>query len=299
MTSLAVRRAFVRRLRALAAELPGALEDDEKALHRARVASRRLREILPVLGLDGEVEPDGASARRRVRGLTRALGGARELDVALGILDELAERHAALAATVNLVRHDLMDERLRVRASMAEELKDADSLGLPDELEAIAARVVPLSPSGWRRALAGRLAKRVDRLEEAVDEAGALYVAERLHQVRIAAKQLRYVLELAGEFGGVGTRRLTSRLKDMQDLLGRLHDLEFVLHRIRRQRWGAGSEDAANADRLQQAVDREIRERHADFLASVDTLREAVASCRTTVVPRLSAAPRPRARTPR
>src|SRR5437868_13448656 len=73
--------------------LPGVADGDVKAIHRARVASRRLRELLPVLQLD---QDSVRKVERRLRKVTRQLGGVRELDVLLILSDELQEsgRHS-------------------------------------------------------------------------------------------------------------------------------------------------------------------------------------------------------------
>ena len=106
ITASAVQRALARRVRALERDLPAVLDDDVEALHRSRVASRRLREILPVLGLErhpGRQTPV-RKLRRRLRRLTSALGGVRELDVALGILDELRQRRPDLEQALSRAR---------------------------------------------------------------------------------------------------------------------------------------------------------------------------------------------------
>src|SRR5450432_1890131 len=64
-----------------------AVEQGEvRALHRARVASRRLREQIPMLQLES-----GAARKlgRRLRKVTARLGTVRELDVLLLLIDEL------------------------------------------------------------------------------------------------------------------------------------------------------------------------------------------------------------------
>jgi len=45
----------------------------------------------------------------------------------------------------------------------------------------------------WMWALDARLGRRADRVRAALDAAGALYHAERIHGVRVALKKLRYV----------------------------------------------------------------------------------------------------------
>ena len=68
--------------------LPGVEEGDVRAIHRARVASRRLRELLPMLQLDHETT---RKLERGLRKVTRRLGPVRELDVLLPLIDELHE----------------------------------------------------------------------------------------------------------------------------------------------------------------------------------------------------------------
>src|SRR5271155_616818 len=68
--------------------LPGVESGEMAAVHRARVASRRLRELLPVL----EIEPTVVrKLGRRLRKLTRRLGSVRDLDVLILLVDDLLE----------------------------------------------------------------------------------------------------------------------------------------------------------------------------------------------------------------
>ena len=78
--------------------------------------------------------------------------------------------------------------------------------------------------------LAARLAEAApQRLTAAIDEAGQMYAPERLHQVRIAAKKLRYGLEIASGVGvRAGAPRGCARSSELQDLLGRMHDLQVL-----------------------------------------------------------------------
>src|SRR5262245_27689023 len=74
-----------RRLQALTADLTSAEAGDVKALHRTRVASRRVREALPIVS-DVLAPHSFKKARQKARALTQALGSVRELDVALEVL---------------------------------------------------------------------------------------------------------------------------------------------------------------------------------------------------------------------
>ena len=57
---------------------------------------------------------------------------------------------------------------------------------------------------------------------------------EALHDMRIAAKRLRYVLELTrARAGRVRRRRARARRSALQDLLGDIHDCDEMLPRVR------------------------------------------------------------------
>ena len=70
---------------------------------------------------------------------------------------------------------------------------------------------------GWRWAIDARLAKRAKALGAAMADAGAVYLPERLHTVRIAMKKLRYTLEFSAEMSGARTTPELQVLKRVQD----------------------------------------------------------------------------------
>jgi len=298
MRSPAVRRAFARRVRALERDLPGALGEDVEALHRSRVASRRLREILPVLGLDGAAEqgPAVTKVRSRVRHVTRALGSVRELDVALGILDEVRAAQPDLADVVAAATSAVEEDRRARREAMAGQFDGIDAQALAGHLSSLDDHVGREPAASRSAVLRRRLGKRVDRLEAAIQAAGALYAFDRLHIVRIAVKRLRYVLELVHEFGRVGTRRLTRPLKRFQDLLGRQHDLEVVAGYVRRLGAAGRSRFADDVERVLHVLERETRELHAEYLAGVGLLVDVIARCRSEIDRKLAEGPPPRRR---
>src|SRR5262245_6018459 len=75
-----------KRLDALTRDAEGIFHGDVGALHRTRVASRRLRELVPILPMDGE---KARTLRRRLKKFTRELGVVRELDVLMILIQEL------------------------------------------------------------------------------------------------------------------------------------------------------------------------------------------------------------------
>jgi hypothetical protein len=55
---------------------------------------------------------------------------------------------------------------------------------------------------------------------------------EALHDLRIAAKRLRYVLEVTGELFGPYAPKALERTKDLQDLVGEIHDCDVLVPRV-------------------------------------------------------------------
>jgi len=68
---------------------------------------------------------------------------------------------------------------------------------------------------------------------------------EALHDTRIAAKRLRYVLELTAHCLGPYAQTATRRAKDIQDLLGEIHDCDEMLPRLDALRARVRDQDAA------------------------------------------------------
>src|SRR5262245_28849831 len=79
---------------------------DVDALHRSRVATRRLREALPLVKGRGR---ERRRLRRDLRRVTRALGPVRELDVALALAGALATDWSELAPALDHVSARLFE----------------------------------------------------------------------------------------------------------------------------------------------------------------------------------------------
>jgi CHAD domain-containing protein len=215
-------------------------EGDVVAVHRTRVASRRLRELLPVLELEAEV---AHKLSRRLRKVTERLGTVRELDVLAMVIDELTESERIDKAALSRISAEVSRERAEAREKLlAKTLPVTELKRIARKLGRVVESLESADTStgdrrrrarGWRYALDARVAHRASALEAAIRDAGAVYLPERLHAVRIAVKKFRYVMELSAEVAGVhGTPELRT-LKRTQDLLGRLHDFQVLIGRVR------------------------------------------------------------------
>ena len=288
-TASATASLLTRRARALHRYLPLAIKGDDTGVHQARVASRRLREAVPVLagGLKGS---KAGKASRKIRRLTRALGGVRELDVTLLLLDELSRTEELSRPALQDVRLHVMAEREQKREVMLSRLGDVDAGKLERRLKSVAEALARDRTRAWRQVLGTRLVKRAKRLATAIEQAGQLYAPEQLHQVRIAAKKLRYGLELAADSGVAGAAPHLRALKRTQETLGRLHDLQVLQAHV-------AAVQAAPLGRavpheglgaIAGRIEEECRRLHGKYVAHVESLRELTAAIRTDIVPRLT-----------
>lgn len=282
------------RARALRRQLPLAIEGDSTGVHRARVASRRLREALPVMGA-GVKQSKTHKAERKVRRLTRALGTVRELDVTLVLLDELESAADLPRSAVEEVRAHVQVERAKRREVMLTRIGSVSSDKLNRRLAAVADAVALVPGEAWRQVLAARLAKRARTLAEEVEAAGQLYAPEQLHQVRIAVKKLRYGLELAVDAGVTAATPLVRTLKRVQEVLGTLHDLQVLQKHVMAvqvntpRQTGPHEGLAAIAGRIEA----QCRVLHGRFVRKAPDLIEVTRLVRAEVAPGLAHAQRP------
>ncbi|HYW15009.1 MAG TPA: CHAD domain-containing protein [Allosphingosinicella sp.] len=196
------------------------------ALHQARVAMRRLRSALtlfrPVL-----VDSDLPRLRSELRWFTSQLGDARNLDVMLATGPQDAARpDPALRRQLRRQRKHAYE---RVQRALAERRLPALILDLVAWSEA----------GGWRSGEAagqpiGAFAEaRLDRAWKRVRQQGkglAELPVEDRHRLRIEMKKLRYATEFFASLApgkSRGRQKLfTGHLRDLQELLGDLNDIE-------------------------------------------------------------------------
>ncbi len=90
-----------------------------------------------------------------------------------------------------------------------------------------------LDPSGPLRPNAARIVRmRLDELRGFADEALAPDAGTAQHDMRIAAKRLRYVLEIVGPCIGEEAKAARDAAKRLQSVLGDLHDCDLMLPKV-------------------------------------------------------------------
>jgi CHAD domain-containing protein len=203
-------------------------------VHQARVAVRRLRSDLKTLAT--VLDPLWLRhLRSELRWLGEVLGHVRDVDV---LFDHFS-RHLPKAAIEVEGSQELLAALAEQRRSgivALEAALDSDRyLNLLDRLYA-ARRSPPFlgapgnrtAPGGARRRASRGLPPLVRRqwrtLDKLVCRAGNDPSDGDLHQIRIAAKQLRYASEAAAPVMGKAARRMARSAKSLQEILGDQHD---------------------------------------------------------------------------
>jgi CHAD domain-containing protein len=206
------------------------LGDDPEALHRMRVATRRLR---ATLALFAPALPARAAGLRAPLGwLAAMLGDVRDVDVQLeriaGWRKEIDARdaHALDAVAAVLRRRRIVGRQRMLRAldsSRYERLVARFSAllrGHAPRRGAAREPIVAVAPA-WIR-------KRMRKVRKAGDALVPSSPATEYHALRIRCKKLRYALEAHADVYGKPSRRLLNAVVRLQRLLGDHQDAEVA-----------------------------------------------------------------------
>jgi CHAD domain-containing protein len=215
---------------------------DPEGVHDMRVASRRLRgalrDFLPYLR-----KRPLFTCLREIRSIARSLGRVRDYDVAIMALEEIATKAPPKVADgirrFAKVRFAGLEE---ARAKLEDDLNPGTLADLQSNFsKSLDAALLPARVRKRTPAPALSLTYRdvarlviVRRLEEFEKLSKSLYRplrVEPLHDLRIAAKHLRYALELFeqcwGQEGTSPLKLMATKVAALQSSLGSLHDCDI------------------------------------------------------------------------
>lgn len=228
---------YVRRqLKQLTGQLDGIRRaEDVESVHRARVASRRLRAGLRMFD-DCFGRKKVKRWRKQIRRLGESLGEARDKDVQIqfvcGVLSRLQETALCPGIARLLVKLEHQREEIQPKV-----LKAVDRL---------VASPVPAEMLQTTRSLVTKLGKRGVRLDsEFVFRQAEKHITGRVgdllgyqgclgdaedqdghHALRIAAKRLRYTMEICKPVYRNRLDEFIGTVKEVQQLLGEIHDCD-------------------------------------------------------------------------
>ncbi|MFD4324752.1 CHAD domain-containing protein [Nocardioides sp. NPDC058538] len=197
--------------------------DVPDAVHSMRVAGRRVRAVLGTYRDVFDRKRTGP-LRVEVKWLVDELGRPRDLEVLRDRLEVLLAGNALSVGSVIEAEH-----RVAHRAAV-EAMMSPRYFALVDSLRALAEEPPWSARAGRpaRKQLRTALLEDFRRLERATEKArrgtDVHERASRLHDVRKAAKRIRYSAEAVVPVFGADARRLAGTLAELQDVLGGHHD---------------------------------------------------------------------------
>ena len=230
---------------------------DPEAVHRMRVAVRRLRAILRASrSLFAEDWTEGL--RRELKWLGIALGRVRDLDVLRAqVRSQIGRRPAGGRVARHRLRQHIADDRARAVAALRRALDGTRCARLLAQIDASLAAPPACTDDV---SLTDIAAAEFDKLRRAVKKLPKDPPAEELHEIRIKVKHARYAAELAQENVGRRAERFVDKAKALQDILGAHQDAVVAERYVRR---AAGQAPGARALARQIATRQEERRSEA------------------------------------
>jgi CHAD domain-containing protein/CYTH domain-containing protein len=231
LLDLPVREGVARIARRYLADAVAALDRlrntrDTEALHDFRVAVRRLRSLLRAyrrwLG-----RASGKKVRRRFRDLGQATNPGRDAEVQI---DWLETQRAALTRRERSGLNWLLRRLRSVKRDSYRAARKQVKAGLHRSEQLLRHRLDEPTGQGtarFRTAFAALLREQVAELETKLEAIAGADDEEQAHEARISAKRLRYLVEPV-RYELPGGRRIVGRLKRLQDVLGKLHDIHVL-----------------------------------------------------------------------
>ena len=235
-------KSLLNRLQNVAREIDGVRKaDDIERIHDMRVATRRMRSAL---ALFEKCLPGKSSKKwnKRMRRVTRALGTARDADVQMDFLQEFLDGVTETRYRAGIQRLLL---RLQQHREGAQEnvIKAMDQLELSGELEEMGRTLRRIrvharmnhvdenSPYVYQQAYLTISLRLEDMLayETYVTQPERM---EELHAMRIAAKRLRYTMEVFGPLYHGDLKEPLKTVRKVQTILGDIHDCDVWVEHL-------------------------------------------------------------------
>jgi CHAD domain-containing protein len=248
--SFGIKRVLVTRFEELNSFQETALDwSDPEGVHSMRVASRRLRsalrDFLPYLR-----KRSLASVQKRLKSIADALGNVRDLDVAIMKLEEIEAR---APEDVSIALKQFIDARKELREETRSELKSILDKAQLEQLQsdfvaavdgATATRGSQSAPEiTYLKMSRAVILDRLKELEKLSTDLFKPFEVETLHEMRIAAKRLRYAVELFQACWGRSIATYAKRAARVQTTMGDLHDCDVwiesfgkVINKARKQK---------------------------------------------------------------
>jgi len=212
--------------------LAGVWDAAVESVHDARVATRRIRDLLAVLA---SAPDDHGELRESVKKAGRALGRVRELDVMAEHLRRTGVAVPALSPLASGALESLAQSQDKQRRKMIDQLEALDIDRVVRKARRLANkscnRIVTRNRS-WVAGMWDNIDRHAERVKHDLDRSSGVYIADRAHEVRISTKKLRYAVEVAVGTGQWRPPHLLKDLRRIQGVLGDVHDGQVLLDHL-------------------------------------------------------------------
>lgn len=278
-------------------QLSCVFDGEADAVHAARVATRRIRELLRVFQASPEDFRESADIAGAFAQIGRALGRVRDVDVRIALVKALETHTPQAAPSLVLVRHHFEGVRLK---RMRRLIKMLERLGIDELIRVVSDRHragvrTRLASGRWRARVRDVVVERACTAIERIKHATGVYFPNRAHSARIAIKRLRYTAEILEATSARHIHPSIKILSKAQRILGDLHDRQELADWLGRH----ATQDGVDADHIKvtrQVLEADIHEMHKEYLAQRESVRAAsadvqrVASTATGLGPALALA---------
>lgn len=229
------------RMERMLSHLDGVREGKEtEPVHQMRVWSRRTRASLDVFRTCFPPKAF-AAMEREVKRVTRALGAARDLDVMIlaqekRLADLPEHQRTGLEAFLEMLRA----ERNEVQESLTAAANHLEQMGISAQFDALALRAGSPKKMPFLAMAGYTIDLRLYEMQAYVPYLATPDHVTELHDMRIAAKRLRYTLEIfAAPFAEQTASAenyavALTQVKAIQEALGNLHDADVLVPRLAR-----------------------------------------------------------------
>lgn len=216
----------------LKADIEGAMiGDDIEYVHRMRVASRRLRNALGIF--DGFFPENYAQKwRGEMKGITKALGNARDLDIQILLIEEKNQESLDEKFRPGYERLllRLKQKRAKAQEKVVTTIHFLQGNQTLEEMKQLLRGESPEANPRYNPALFLIAQKAInstlDTFLSFQEGIQAPNNVDKLHAMRIAGKHFRYTMEIFNPLYQEALTPFIEIMKEIQDQLGEIHDCD-------------------------------------------------------------------------
>ena len=246
---------------------------DIESVHKLRVASRRVRAALSVFEQCFQGKRT-AEWKKTIKNVTGSSGAARDADVQIAFLEQyLTSQDPPAMLGLQYLITEQKAHRAGMQPNLVSVLDAVEASGIVNDILESCREIIGWEDgksnvktlSTYERAC-NQISNRIDQmlaLEQFVHVESA---AAKHHELRIAAKRLRYTMEIFSPLYNGGLRDHISIMKQFQDLLGEVHDYDVWGQDLNVHTQDVPNDARCGVSKLQAFLVETRKSRYRDFI---------------------------------